>query len=79
MTKEDKKVTHHSPLLRVLTKIVSLMVGCLGVVFGWLESFFKKDLWIRDVLEGTQVSSIIGFTLILQKHRFGAEAKQCYR
>ena len=49
VTKEDTKVTHHSPLLRVLTKIVSLMVGCFGVVSGWLESFFRRSLDFRCV------------------------------
>ena len=36
---------------RMLAKIVLLVVGCLGVLSGWLEGCLK-DLGIPDVLKG---------------------------
>ena len=60
MTKEDMKITNYSPLPKeirkmhqVSTKIVPLVIGCLGMVSGWLEDFFK-DLGIPDVFGGIQ-------------------------
>ena len=60
VTKEDEKIINYSPLPKeirkmnqVSTKIVPLVVGCLGVVSGWLEDFFK-DFGISDVFGGMQ-------------------------
>ena len=46
VTKVDEKITNYSPkgkeirkMRWVLTKIVPLVVGCLGALFGRLESF----------------------------------------
>ena len=48
VTKEDENIPNYSPLAKeirklrwVLTKIVPLVVGCLGVVFDRLLGFLK--------------------------------------
>lgn len=73
MAKEDEKINNYSPLAKeirkmhcVSTKIVPLVVGCLGVVSSRFEGYLK-DLGIPDVLGGMQTSAVIGTTLILQK------------
>ena len=71
--KENEKVAKYSPLAkeirkmhRVSTKVVPLVVGCLGVVTSRFVGYLK-DLGIPDVLGGMQTSAVIGTTLILQK------------
>ncbi len=51
---------------QVSTKVIPLVVGCLGVVSSWIEGYLN-DLGIPDVLGGMQTSAVIGTTLILQK------------
>ena len=71
--KEDEKLANYSPLAReirrmhrVSTKVVPLVIGCLGVVSGRLEGYLK-DLGIGDVMGGMQTSAVIGTAMILQK------------
>ena len=71
--KENEKVAKYLPLAkeirkmhRVSTKVVPLVVGCLGVVSSRFVGYLK-DLGIPDVLGGMQTSAVIGTTLILQK------------
>ena len=51
---------------QVSTKVIPLVVGCLGVVSSRIEGYLN-DLGIPDVLGGMQTSTVIGTTLILQK------------
>ena len=52
MTKEDEKFTNYAPMVKKInrkinsmsTKIVQVVVDCLGVVSGRLESFFERSL-----------------------------------
>ncbi|KXJ09461.1 Retrovirus-related Pol polyprotein from type-1 retrotransposable element R2 [Exaiptasia diaphana] len=71
--KEDEKVAKYAPLAkeirkmhRVSTKVVPLVVGCLGVVSSRFVGYLKV-LGIPDVLGGMQTCAVIGTTLILQK------------
>ena len=71
--KENEKVAKYLPLAkeirkmhRVSTKVVPLVLGCLGVVTSRFVGYLK-DLGIPDVLGGMQTSAVIGTTLILQK------------
>ena len=71
--KEDEKITNYSPLAqqvrklhRVSTKIVPVVVGCLGIVTDRLTGYLD-DLGIPDVLGGLQTSALIGTSLILRK------------
>ena len=73
VAKEEEKFTKYSPLARevrnlyrVRTRVVPLVVGCLGVVSGRLAGWLK-ELGVPDVLGGMQTSAVIGTTLILQK------------
>ena len=51
---------------QVSTKVIPLVVGCLGVVSSRIEGYLN-DLGIPDVLGGMRTSAVIGTTLILQK------------
>ena len=73
MTKEDEKITNYSPVAReirklhwVLTKIVLLVVVCLGVFVWLVQGFCERSLGIPGLLGGTQGSAVIGTTLILR-------------
>ena len=73
VVKEEEKLSKYSPLAkevrkmyRVKTRVVPLIVGCLGVVSGRLAGWLK-ELGVPDVLGGMQTSAVIGTTLILQK------------
>ena len=75
VSKEDEKINNYSPLVKEITKlhrisakVVSLVVGCLGVVSCRLAmEQYLKELGIPDVWGGMQTSAVVGTTQILQK------------
>ena len=71
--KEEEKQTKYANLARqirkqysVSTRIIPVVVGCLGVVSDRLEGYLK-ELAIPDILGGIQTSAIIGTANILKK------------
>ena len=73
VTKEDETITNYSSLAKeirkiclVLMKIVRLVVGCLGVVYGWLEGFFERSWDSRRFgRKLMQASAVLGTIIIL--------------
>ena len=71
MTKEDKKTTKYSPLVKkirwmhqLLTKILPLMVGCSGVVWS-VGGFFERSWDSRCVRRNACLCSQFGTTTLI--------------